>query len=877
MTETEEKYRLISENFKDLITLLNNNLVIEFINELSYFNLLGYMNDDILEKSVFELIHPEDRELTKIIFKNIPKKGERSIQHRFKHKDENYLWFETSIRRFFKKADRDGILLISRDITEIKKAEERLNKSMNRYRLITENANDLIAILNDKMEHEYINEKTNLKILGYSKEDLIGKTPINLIHPDNLKDIINIFKKGFEMGEGKGEYRYKRKDGRYIWLESRGITFQDLDGKQKALVISRDISDRKITEHSLKDSEEKFRTIAEQSLVGLAIIQDGMVKFVNEAASKITEYSIREMEGWKTKKFFDHIHQDDRWSSLDLFLRLIEGKINVITSYIIRLVTKSGKIKWIDCYSTLLSYEGSNAILAAFLDITEKKKIEHKLLESEAKWQSVLTNTPAIVIIIDCNGIIKYVNRTVSGFSIERTIGTSIYDYTPQRYHEMIRKKINKSFQTGESGSYEIEGMGNDGTIAWYSTQIGPIKQEGQINVVSLIITDITKRIEIEQKLKESEEKFRLRIKNLGDIIFEVDSRGKFCYISPQIKDFIGYKPEELLNKDSFELVHPEDLEFAKSRMIRALQKGATSNTFEYRLKHKDGFYKTFSVKGGKIGKGEELRLVCSARDVTEQRNTEKALKESQKELLEKRKLAAVGQLAAGVAHELNTPLANLNLTAEYISNILNKQKNNSNKTILLQEMMDIKDQIQFCAKIVKQLLQFSRKMDLNLIKTDIYSLLTEIIKSPSNISKLKEKDIKVTIESEEKFKIYVDRVLLSQVFQNLIDNSIDALENMNGKSTIRITLKKKNNEVEIVFIDNGKGIKESDLSRVFEPFFSTKGVGKGIGLGLAICSGIVEKHGGNISINSVFGKGTEVKVTLALLKNYKKNEKNFE
>jgi len=151
------------------------------------------------------------------------------------------------------------VISVVRDITERKKAEQKLKESEEKYRLISENANDLIRVFNDKIEVEYINEFAHLKLIGYSKEDLIGKFGRKLIHPDELGQVIRLIKKALITGEFRREGRIRHKNGQWIWFDIKGITFRDDDGNRKLLIISRDITERIKIELNLKKSEEKYR------------------------------------------------------------------------------------------------------------------------------------------------------------------------------------------------------------------------------------------------------------------------------------------------------------------------------------------------------------------------------------------------------------------------------------------------------------------------------------------------------------------------------------------------------------------------------------------------------------------------------------------
>ncbi|NVM38447.1 MAG: PAS domain S-box protein, partial [Candidatus Lokiarchaeota archaeon] len=161
--------------------------------------------------------------------------------------------------------------------------EKRLKESEEKYKLILDNATDLITIINENFEHEYVNEKTYFDLLGYSKEDIIGKTPFTPLHPNDTKIAIKTLRDGFKYGEGKNEMRVRRKDGHYLWLELKGKVFIDTDNKRKAIIISRDITERKKAEQKLKESEEKYRLISENANDLISIFnEDLQFEYINK-------------------------------------------------------------------------------------------------------------------------------------------------------------------------------------------------------------------------------------------------------------------------------------------------------------------------------------------------------------------------------------------------------------------------------------------------------------------------------------------------------------------------------------------------------------------------------------------------------------------
>jgi len=268
---------------------------------------------------------------------------------------------------------------------EPERNEEIIKESEEKYKLILDNANDLITIINEKFIHEYLNEKTYFDLLGYSKEDIIGKTPLIPLHPDDQKKAVKILTDGFKSGKGHNEMRVRHKKGHYLWLENKGTTFIDLDGQKKALIISRDITERKNTERKLKESEELFRTIAEQSFMGILIMQNDQIKYINDALLTMFEYSYEEIASWSKNDFMKLIHLEDLPLLLEQRKQRRSGEFNIKSYSSYRAVTKSGNEKWIDQFSKNILYKGKEAELATIIDITEKKEAEKLIIEENKK------------------------------------------------------------------------------------------------------------------------------------------------------------------------------------------------------------------------------------------------------------------------------------------------------------------------------------------------------------------------------------------------------------------------------------------------------------------------------------------------------------
>jgi len=261
--ESDDYFQLITENANDLIAVHNDKFEYEYINEPVFKRILGYTNEDLIGNTNLSLIHPDDLKKTILTSGKILRKGEGFHELRFQQKNGNYKWLEVTARNFFNKRNEKKIITVLRDITERKQVEQKLKESEENNRLITENINDLIAIIDIEFKCEYINEEILEKLLGYKSKDIIGNYILSFVHPEDIKEALKALREGLKLGEGISTLRCKHKEGYWIWLEIKGKAFKDKNGDLKGLVIARDITKRKQAEHKLIESEKKFRRIFE--------------------------------------------------------------------------------------------------------------------------------------------------------------------------------------------------------------------------------------------------------------------------------------------------------------------------------------------------------------------------------------------------------------------------------------------------------------------------------------------------------------------------------------------------------------------------------------------------------------------------------------
>jgi PAS domain S-box-containing protein len=384
--------------------------------------------------------------------------------------------------------------------------------------------------------------------------------------------------------------------------------------------------------------------------------------------------------------------------------------------------------------------------------------------------------------------------------------------------------------------------------------------------------------------LQESEGRFRRIVENANDIIFTLSPEGDFSYISPNVKEILGFNASQRIGRHFTEHIHPDDLKMFLSYFHKLKQTGAKQRSIEHRIQHRDKSwrYHRASISPLKDNEGKVLSYVGIAHDFTEIKNvltdleqTNRHLKEAQTQLVQSEKMASLGQLVAGIAHEINTPIGAVNSMHDTLFRTLERMKG-----FIQKELPDN------CKQIPKLEAVFKLIDDSNSVIKSGTERVMNIVTRLKSFARLDEADLKtvdihegiedtlVLIHHELKHNITVVKNYgnippiscfpsqLNQVFLNLLVNSKQAIKD---KGTITITTQMKNEKVHIKFSDNGVGIPPESLSRIFDPGYTTKGIGVGTGLGLSISYNIIQSHRGEIKVHSELGKGTEFLIVLPM------------
>ncbi|MBU2645068.1 PAS domain S-box protein [bacterium] len=426
-----------------------------------------------------------------------------NFEARFERVDQKTIWISYSASQIPEKSRIEGVL---KDITDQKQAEQALQESEYKYRTVIEHANEAIVILQGN-QFKYFNYKT-CELTGYSEEDLRSKPFLEFVHPDDHEMIIDkyIRRQAVELLVETYTFKAVGKRGNIIWAEIKPVIIT-WESEVATLCFISDISERILAEEAKQESEEKFRQISDQSLLGIAIIQNGVFKYVNEAISRYSEHSVEEMMGWKVNTFLKLVHPDDLKFVINQFRWEKSAEKGYTNNYTYRGLTRSGKTRWIEQYSKKILYAGKNADLVTVIDITQRKQAEEALRDSEEKYRKVVDNAIEAICVVQ-DGRFAYFNPEavrLFGYSKEALLQVpyedTIYPEDRQRITSSQRQR-----ERGEhsSGVYSHRIVTHDGSVRWVDVKAVTITWNAHPGSL-IFMADITDRKRSEELMIQSE------------------------------------------------------------------------------------------------------------------------------------------------------------------------------------------------------------------------------------------------------------------------------------------------------------------------------------------------------------------------------------
>ncbi|MBI3582998.1 MAG: PAS domain S-box protein [Nitrospinae bacterium] len=493
------------------------------------------------------------------------------------------------------------------------------------------------------------------------------------------------------------------------------------------------------------------------------------------------------------------------------------------------------------------------------LDSTLKEinRLNERLMESEERYYDLYENAPDMYHTINKKGIIIECNMTETemlGYSKEELIGKSVFDIQTEESRKAGKKAMEKLFRSGEIKGLELQFVKKNGDVMDVSINATVIyDKNGKAVGTRSVIRDITKKNRMMEIIKNSNFKLHAIFDAITDGICLIDRNFTIQNINKSVPKYFGSSPVDFIGKRCYIAFEEGGKRCEGCNVAKTFDTGEPVNYTRMR-RLKDGTsveleVSAFPVKGKK---GKIEQVVYYMKDVTEKKRLERQMEGS-------RKLAALGEIVAGVTHEVRNPLQNI-LTGIDLLELEAKKKGLS--LDILKNLRSFTGDMDF---IIQELLDYSKPVKLELKEWAITDVVSGIIDTFED--QMKKGKVKVLKNYEKDLKrVYIDVRRIKQSFRNIIENSIHAMPD-GGEFTATISLHRnpRGEFISIRFLDSGHGISKKNIERVFEPFFSTEA--DGMGMGLAVAKRFVELHNGEIAVNSEEGKGCEVTVMLPVKK----------
>lgn len=654
----------------------------------------------------------------------------------------------------------------------------------------------------------------------------------------------------------EAEQRFKHKSGEYIWSHSKGrVVERDEKGKPVKLAgISRDITEHKKAEAELKNSEERWRNLFENSIDGAFTVDlKGNLTLVNRALAGTLGYKREEMIGKSYREFMTKEAARNVYLEYKHLIESGEPIKDINTNFFM----KNGEEIIVEAnVNVILRGDEAVGLQGTIRDITERVKAEREIKYLKEFSENIINymNDPVDIVSADYEVIFQN-RRSIEKFGSAE--GKKCYEnYNRERPCNYCTAA--KAIKEKKVFRREVEM--EDGTFL--EVHSSPILMPGGETCSIEIARDITERKHSEKELRESEERLAeaQRIAHIGS--WEVDFKDNNVYWSDEVYSLYNQTPERF--KPSIDkvknLVHPDDKEHFVNIPVEAVENRREKIDYEFRIVNPDETVRYLRTIGNIMyeSDGTPLKMTGTVQDVTE-------LKKVQDQLISDQKMKAVGTLAGGIAHDFNNILATILGYASFL------------KTKVIEgdpfyEGIDAIEKSSLRAsELTSQLLAYSRKGKLEIKVFNINSVIKNVY---DIISKTFEKTVEIVLETDDKIKnIEGDMSQMNQVVLNLAINAREAMPD-GGRLTIRTFMEEISEDIDKVdfviesgiytcaeFTDTGVGMDKYTLERIFEPYFSTRKEKGGTGLGMSVVYGIVKNHGGYIDIKSRPEEGTKTTV----------------
>jgi PAS domain S-box-containing protein len=885
--DTVEQQRKSEEKFRNIFNSSNNGIVIADVNgtildiNYEFVKIVSYTKKELLGMNVKDLTHPDDHKRESIVINKMLQKATADIKYRM---DKRYItkngdikWVNLSVSPV---KDSDGkpsfIIGTVIDITDTIRHQKNLKEREQKFRNLVEHSSDMLFFHDAEGKILEVNSEA-VKHTGYSKKELLGMTVFDIDQDTEEKDDKIRYWKSLKVEDPPVIFdtRHKRKDGTIYDVEI-SVSKICLDDGEYVLGLARDITVRKKIEEDLKISEENYRTIFNNSTDAIFVhdYTTGKIIDVNKTTMDIFGYTKDEI---KKLNVGDLSINQPPYTQQDAFEWIQKAANEGPQQFEWLAKNKSGHLVWFENILQLVTISGEKKVLVMGRNITEKKRVEKNLKESEAKYRAYIDNAPDGIFITDEQGKYVEVNKAatlITGYTKEELLKKTIADMAhPDCSHMAL-----DTFQQLKLKGYadcECCFIHKDGTKRWWYVDAVRISAERYLGFSK----DITEMVRVKEKIKEEQKKTEVILDATADGVRIVSKERRILALNKKMSEMTDIPQGQAIGMKC-------------SEHIRSPHCGTDNCPLEIVMKTGKGFEQEetrvilsgerkpylLSVVPYRNEKGSLIGIIEDYRDITLIKESQIKIKKAHDELkqlnqdLERKVdertkeiqqvLRQKDEFIAQLGHDLKNPLGPLSQLLPILENKVNDPRQREILRVANRNVSYMKNLV---VKTIQLAQLKSPSTVLHLERIDLYDEVNGII--DRNKMLFKEKNIKIENNIPESVSINVDRLQLNEVFCNLLNNSVKYTDK--AKSIITIGHKEDEKSIILSIKDMGIGMTSEQLEKVFNEFYkadTSRHDFDSSGLGLPITKRIIEMHGGIIWAESEgLGKGSTFYFTLPI------------
>jgi PAS domain S-box-containing protein len=860
LRQSEARYRILADNAGDVI--IHHDPTFRPLYISPSVRQLGYDAQALMDRTFTDFVHPEDQGLV-VERRRAAMAGEPApaISARICRSDGEWVWFESTLSPILGEGGAPaGFVSTLRDISERRMAEQAVDESQARYRMLADNASDVI--IHYDLEFRPLYMSPSMGKLGHDPKSLVEQPHcLDLVHPDDQAMVVRREQLALTgVSTPPIMARLCRADGGWVWFESTLTPVHDDDGAISSFISTlRDISKRRAAEQAVIDSEARYRMLADN-------VSDIIVYLDTEFRSLYISPSMAQL-GYEPATLLgtplrDMLHPDDVGQADARRAAALNGQS--LPPVTVRILRADGEWIWFERTLTAVFDEHGkvSGFVSVMRDISERRAAEQAVIDSEARYRMLADNVSDVLLRYDTDLRIDYASPSVSqwGYKPEDFIGQRAGVFVHPDDQKWIAVRRVAMMRGDDVLPVETRIRQADGSWTWVESRPALARdKDGKVVNAVVALRDINHRKRTEEALVESEARYRMLADNTSDIIQRFNAEGVVEYMSPSVRQ-LGYEPEFFLGRGTALIVDNADQpEVARRR--EDLLAGRPVPPLESRVRAADGRMLWLESRPSPIldDKGKLVGVVNVMRDVTARKAAEAAMQELDLELRRVARASTLGAFAASLAHEINQPLAAAAISGEAALRWLSSDPVNYERGV--QAMKRTVDDVRRAADVIGRMRAMVTKEEPRRVDFDAVDAVREVLA--------------LTERERDRFGVRVrpgldplpiivhgDRVQFQQVMINLILNGVEAMRDTPERDRVLVVRAEgTEGQLDLAVEDRGPGVDPDKREQIFESLFTTK-IG-GTGLGLHISRSIVETHGGRLWVESGAQSGAVFKVRM--------------